>query len=220
MEGIDIQKEFGDFYTVYSDGRIYSKKDKKFVHYDTSTGYCQAWFYVNRIRRRIKVHRIVAYCFCNPPENYRELVINHIDGVKMNNDYTNLEWCTHYHNNKHARETGLNNISESNSRRWRNPKWRKRTAENISKGRISTEASKGKNNPRFRYEITDEDNNEYLINDLAELFECSYSCAYLRVQKYLRGNIHEDFKKHKITVTDIKGKVNRLSNVQQEEKAS
>lgn len=67
--------------------------------------------------KRYRVHRLVALLFLDVPENYEELVVNHKDGNKLNNSYTNLEWCTYDYNNYHARVTGLNNVSKSNSDR-------------------------------------------------------------------------------------------------------
>lgn len=74
------------------------------VHINTPDGF-----------KSFKVHRLVAYNFCDRPDKYKhvpydELVVNHIDGVATNNYYTNLEWCTTADNTQHAYRIGLARI--------------------------------------------------------------------------------------------------------------
>ena len=51
------------------------------------------------------IHRLVALHYVDNPNNYE--YVNHIDGNKLNNHYTNLEWCTKSYNAIHAIRTGL-----------------------------------------------------------------------------------------------------------------
>lgn len=53
-------------------------------------------------RKNAQIHRIVATLFVENPENKPN--VNHIDGNKSNNVYTNLEWCTQLENTRHAIE--------------------------------------------------------------------------------------------------------------------
>ena len=55
-------------------------------------------------RRSCKVHREVCLTFLPNPDNLP--VVNHIDGIKTNNNVENLEWCTISHNTKHAYKLG------------------------------------------------------------------------------------------------------------------
>ena len=55
--------------------------------------------------KREFVHRLVAKHFV---DGYQEgLVVNHLDGNKLNNDASNLEWTTKSGNDLHAFKTGL-----------------------------------------------------------------------------------------------------------------
>ena len=71
---------------------------------DTS-GYLVCNLSINGIRRKKKIHRLVAIAFIPNPQNKPQ--INHKDGVKSNNKVTNLEWCTSKENMNHAVKSGL-----------------------------------------------------------------------------------------------------------------
>lgn len=58
------------------------------------------------IHKQENVHRLVAEAFCAKPDGCN--VVNHIDGVKTNNHWLNLEWTTYSGNAAHACATGLN----------------------------------------------------------------------------------------------------------------
>ena len=62
----------------------------------------------------VKVHRLVAHHFVRVPKDLVDqglsketLVVNHIDGDKLNNRWDNLEWTTNAGNMAHASATGL-----------------------------------------------------------------------------------------------------------------
>ena len=66
----------------------------------------------------VAVHRLVAHHFVSISEDlvaqglFKEnLVVNHLDGNKLNNRCDNLEWTTHAGNLAHAYATGLRHIT-------------------------------------------------------------------------------------------------------------
>lgn len=53
------------------------------------------------------VHRLLAQVFLTEPLDIDDPIVNHIDGIKVNNLPHNLEWTCHSGNLIHAYETGL-----------------------------------------------------------------------------------------------------------------
>lgn len=70
----------------------------------TKVGYCTVDLCKNGAVKRFLVHRIVAKTFL-PAVDGKEHV-NHLDGDRLNNNATNLEWCTPKENSAHAYRDG------------------------------------------------------------------------------------------------------------------
>lgn len=109
---------YENYYRVSSFGRIKAlsirKKRGRFYHTQSekivkirpgSRGYVKVHLCVNGKRKDFNVHRLVATAFVENPGNKEQ--VNHIDGVKTNNFYKNLEWNTPLQNIHHAMSTGL-----------------------------------------------------------------------------------------------------------------
>lgn len=62
--------------------------------------------------KQYQVHRLVAMTYL--PTNDTTLVVNHLDGNKVNNHISNLEWCTQAENIAHAVENGFSTRGTNN----------------------------------------------------------------------------------------------------------
>ena len=201
-------------YDVYEDGKVFSFHTNKFLSGEVTVhGYLQYTLSINGESKRYKAHRLVAQLWINNPNNYE--VVNHIDGNKMNNHYSNLEWCDYEHNNKHARETGLNNISQSNSKRWEDENFRNRTSKSISQGIKASGCNVGTRNPNFRYLIT-QHGKELSRQDVVRITGLSQSCVDSWIKKVANGQTYDNFEKYNIKIVDTKKCQQTIESIAQE----
>lgn len=92
-------------YWAHIDGSIHSFyfKRPKILKPSTSNGhYKQIVLYKDEKGKSVNVHRVIAETFLDNPHKKEQ--INHIDGNKLNNKVSNLEWVTRIENARHSRE--------------------------------------------------------------------------------------------------------------------
>lgn len=100
-------------YAADVDGNIISYIRKRIVMvggvlYDRKRGYKTYRIFTYKVSGKSKLeyfHRCIAKAFLDNPEN--KPYVNHIDGNKLNNRLSNLEWATPTENAQHAWDTGL-----------------------------------------------------------------------------------------------------------------
>lgn len=105
-------KDIGD-YIVYCDARVFSKK--KGIFLTPLLGKGRSRYFSIKVPKKMQLHRLVATHFCANKFNKPE--VNHKDGNKLNNNASNLEWCTRQHNVDHAVKYGLRRTTGEQSGR-------------------------------------------------------------------------------------------------------
>lgn len=111
---------YNGYYSVSSMGRVRNnKRDRKLSISLDKDGYCQVSLKKNGSVKTFKVHRLVAIHFLPNPKNKEQ--VNHINGIKHDNNITNLEWCTQSENIKHSyRKLGRKTVVKSGIHSFRN----------------------------------------------------------------------------------------------------
>lgn len=109
-------KKIPDFplYACSPSGTIKNiKRDKVLRPTKDKNGYKKVLLCKNGYHKNIAVHRVVALTFLDNPNNLPQ--VNHIDGNKINNNVSNLEWCSNYDNMQHAIKKGLVKVKYENN---------------------------------------------------------------------------------------------------------
>lgn len=131
-----------DRQVVNVDGKVsfYKSKDRK----PSISEYRMIALSKNGCVKVLKISRIVAKLFVKGKSDVNKIV-NHIDGNKHNDLYSNLEWCSHSHNSIHAFRLNLNKRKNNYTGIFfekRRNKWAcylYRDNKNLFVGRFSTE---------------------------------------------------------------------------------
>lgn len=94
-------------YHINSEGVVVNTRTGRVLKTDLNNcGYRRVTLWSDhQTRERVAVHRLVALHYVENP--FAKDMVNHIDGNKLNNHYTNLEWVTCSENTIHAFKTGL-----------------------------------------------------------------------------------------------------------------
>jgi len=101
------------FYQVSNLGNVMNYKRKTILKQNVGKrGYSYVVLCKNKTKKTATLHRLVLLSFTNNKLN--KPCVNHINGIKEDNNLKNLEWCTYSENRKHALKNNLiKNISEN-----------------------------------------------------------------------------------------------------------
>lgn len=108
-----------DMYAISNYGNLMNIKTGKIKkQYNDKDGYLQSVMMLDSNKSiPIKIHRLVAWEFVEGyDEENKKIVVNHINSVRQENYYQNLEWCTVKENTIHGYENGNCKRGEDNYR--------------------------------------------------------------------------------------------------------
>lgn len=103
---------YNKIYEISNIGRVKSfyknSKEGNILNPNTYLGYYSQMLYLNKIGKRLFIHKLVAIHFIDNPNEY--CTVDHIDKNPINNVYTNLRWVSRTQNN-YNRSLQINNTS-------------------------------------------------------------------------------------------------------------
>ena len=158
----DIEGYEGKYF-VSNFGNIKNSKNV-ILKFQDNHGYKRYTLWKDNENKLFMGHVLVARAFIDNDDPVNKIQVNHIDGDKYNNHYTNLEWCTASENQQHARKNNL--FSEEGLQR--------------SKQNLIPKAKK-------KVIKMDEDGNELEIFDSVQEAAASVGCDPSSISKVCRG---------------------------------
>lgn len=102
---IEQYKDIKDYYYITNNGVVISKYNnkEKILSPSSNKGYLQVGLMTNDKKRICAfIHRLVALSYVNNDSLEYKIEVNHIDGDKSNNHFSNLEWVTSEQNSNHG----------------------------------------------------------------------------------------------------------------------
>lgn len=108
LKGYEESYQINDFGRIFTKRRLVGNQiyyGRELIPQITKDGYLKVTLSKDGESKKFYLHRLVAIQFLDNPDNLPQ--VNHIDGNKLNNQVSNLEWCTKQENQNHAVRTGL-----------------------------------------------------------------------------------------------------------------
>lgn len=107
---MEVWKDIKGYYGIYevsNFGNVKSLHSRNFgmILNKINDNYLYVNLFYKKKRLKIGIHRLVAIAFIPNPENKPQ--VNHIDGDKLNNNVSNLEWSTSKENIIHSYKNNL-----------------------------------------------------------------------------------------------------------------
>lgn len=99
-------------YLISNYGKIYNTNTNKYVKLTlTDEGYLVTRLQINNKYCSVSIHRLVCFTFNGKKEKYN--VVNHINEIKHDNYYKNLEWVNVKQNNRHSKNISVNMLDDN-----------------------------------------------------------------------------------------------------------
>lgn len=93
-------------YELSNNGLVRNVNSGQLVEGSIKEGYVHVSLYPDNgnKHRPIRLHRLIGLLFCEMKDGCK--IVNHLDGNKLNNHFSNLEWTTARENTRHAAKLG------------------------------------------------------------------------------------------------------------------
>lgn len=97
---------------VSNKGRIKNKITGNILSQQIKNNYYYYNTVIDEKWKSFRVNRLVAILFVKNPKPNKFKIVNHKDGNKLNNVYSNLEWTNDSGNNQHAADKSLTGVTK------------------------------------------------------------------------------------------------------------